>query len=331
MNLKSLLPQKTKKEILKTLKRKKFENIDAIKTIEKFFIKKRNYVFKMPPPSTPVILLLSGGLDSTISWAILTKIYGLIVYPLVRISPESGNELRKTKKTLKFFSKFFKKEFPNLFRKPFFFKDISLIPEIHKKYLTNLRTDKNKLFNFITSNNEFLTEIPDFMSRFISPALQYRNLIYIREKKKINTVFLGLVASDGDAVKAQTFTSLRSMMFNACNTTQDYKLQISSIAIEKELGHFLAGKDLVKIGSKLEFPIEKTWSCQKNGSRYHCGKCPNCGNRKYKFSNAGVDDKTIYLSNYKSSLIFFYYKKYFQPYFPLLHKALKYAYNKIIH
>ena len=307
MNLKSLLPQKTKKEILKTLKRKKFENIDAIKTIEKFFIKKRNYVFKMPPPSTPVILLLSGGLDSTISWAILTKIYGLIVYPLVRISPESGNELRKTKKTLKFFSKFFKKEFPNLFRKPFFFKDISLIPEIHKKYLTNLRTDKNKLFNFITSNNEFLTEIPDFMSRFISPALQYKNLIYIREKKKINTVFLGLVASDGDAVKAQTFTSLRSMMFNACNTTQDYKLQISSIA------------------------IEKTWSCQKNGSRYHCGKCPNCGNRKYKFSNAGVDDKTIYLSNYKSSLIFFYYKKYFQPYFPLLHKALKYAYNKIIH
>jgi len=78
------------------------ENLEAIQTIENFFIKKRGYIFKMPSPKKPVILLLSGGLDSIISWALLMEIYQLVVHPLVRISPESGTELKRTKRAINF-------------------------------------------------------------------------------------------------------------------------------------------------------------------------------------------------------------------------------------
>jgi len=328
---KNYLPKKFKKEILAILKKRKFENLQAIQAIEDFFIKKRGYIFKMPKPQTPVILLLSGGLDSVISWALLMNLYQLKVYPLVRIAEESGLEYKKTRKIIKIFCLIFKKRYPELFQEPFFFKQNLAVPEIEKEYTQSLKENKANLFELITDKNKFIKEQPDVMSSFISQALQYRTLLKIQKKEKIDTIFFGLISSDGEAVRAQTFTSLRSMMFHACNTTQDYHLQISSLAIEKELGHFLSAKELIQANKYLNLPLESTWSCQKKDSRYHCGECPNCGNRRYKFSIAKVDDKTIYLSDYKYSLLGFYYKKYFQTHFPLLHKLFKYFYNNLIH
>jgi len=327
---KNFLPKKTKREIIEILKKRKFENLQAIEAIENFFIKKRGYIFKMPKPQTPVILLLSGGLDSIIAWTLLMDIYQLKVYPLVRIAQESGLDYKKAKKIIKIFSLIFEKKYPKLFREPFFFKENLAISEIEKEYTQSLKNNKENLFGLIINSGTFVKEIPDVMSSFISQSLQYQNLLKIQKKEKINTIFFGLISSDGEAVRAQTFTSLRSMMFHACNTTQDYHLQISSLAIEKELGYFLSAKELIQANKYLNLPLELTWSCQKKGSRYHCGECYNCGNRRYKFSISGVKDRTIYLSDYQSSYLKFLYKKYFQPHFPLLHKLFKYVYNKII-
>ncbi len=323
----NLLPKKSKKEIIKILQGRKLENLQAIQNIENFFMKKRGYIFKMPKPKTSVILLLSGGLDSTINWALLMDIYHLTVYPLVRMSPETGNESRKAKRVLKVFSEIFKKKYPDFFREPLFYKEDFFVAEIQKKYLKQLSRNKKRVLKFITSNNDLLTEIPDFMSLYISTALQYRDLLALKKNDKINTLFFGLVSTDGEETKAQTFTSLRSMMFNACNTTQDYNLQISALSIEKELGYFLSAKELIQSNQYLKLPLEKTWSCQKTRGLYHCGSCPNCSTRRFKFSSAGVEDKTIYLSDYRSSILFYYYKKWFQPHFPLLHDIIKYWYN----
>jgi len=324
------LPKKTKKEIIEILKKRKFENFQAIESIENFFIKKRGYIFKKPSPGKPVILLLSGGLDSVITWALLMDYCQLVVYPLVRIAEESGLEYKKTKRNIEVFSRIFKKRYPKLFQEPFLFKENLAISEIEEEYKKSLKENKSKLFAMITDNSVFLKELPDVMSPFASYALQYRKLLEIQKKVKINTIFFGLIASDGEAVRAQTLTSLRSMMFNACNTTQDYDLQFSSLAIEKELGYFLSGKELIQANKYLNLPLELTWSCQKKGSKHHCGLCPNCGNRKYKFSISGIKDKTFYLSDYRSSYLLVFYKKYFQLHFPLLHKILKSFYNKII-
>lgn len=53
---------------------------------------------------------------------------------------------------------------------------------------------------------------------------------------------------------------------------------------------------LVKVGyKKFDDKIFQTWSCYAN-SKYHCGKCESCNNRKAAFVQAKIKDKTKYLS-----------------------------------
>lgn len=52
--------------------------------------------------------------------------------------------------------------------------------------------------------------------------------------------------------------------------------------------------DIVKIGSILNVPFEKTWSCYK-GLTKHCGKCATCVERIEAFKLSGIDDPTKYL------------------------------------
>lgn len=51
--------------------------------------------------------------------------------------------------------------------------------------------------------------------------------------------------------------------------------------------------EIVRIGSKLNVPYEKTWSCYKGGKK-HCGKCGTCVERKEAFKLAKVADPTEY-------------------------------------
>lgn len=53
---------------------------------------------------------------------------------------------------------------------------------------------------------------------------------------------------------------------------------------------------LVKAGyEKFGDKIFQTWSCYAN-SKYHCGKCESCNNRKAAFVEAKIKDKTKYLA-----------------------------------
>lgn len=51
--------------------------------------------------------------------------------------------------------------------------------------------------------------------------------------------------------------------------------------------------DIVKIGTELGVDFSLTWSCYKGGDK-HCGKCGICVERKEAFQEAGVCDPTIY-------------------------------------
>lgn len=53
---------------------------------------------------------------------------------------------------------------------------------------------------------------------------------------------------------------------------------------------------LVKTGyEKFGDKIFQTWSCYAN-SKYHCGKCESCNNRKAAFIQAKIKDKTKYMA-----------------------------------
>ncbi|MFD4479869.1 7-cyano-7-deazaguanine synthase QueC [Streptomyces sp. NPDC058471] len=51
--------------------------------------------------------------------------------------------------------------------------------------------------------------------------------------------------------------------------------------------------DIVRIGSGLGVPYERTWSCYKGGDR-HCGTCGTCVERREAFTLAEVPDPTRY-------------------------------------
>lgn len=55
----------------------------------------------------------------------------------------------------------------------------------------------------------------------------------------------------------------------------------------------LSKTDIVKLGSRLNVPFERTWSCYVGG-QIHCGKCGTCTERREAFILAGVDDPTEY-------------------------------------
>lgn len=51
--------------------------------------------------------------------------------------------------------------------------------------------------------------------------------------------------------------------------------------------------EIVRIGSALNVPYQKTWSCYK-GEDIHCGVCGTCTERKEAFAVAQVVDPTVY-------------------------------------
>ena len=51
--------------------------------------------------------------------------------------------------------------------------------------------------------------------------------------------------------------------------------------------------EIVRDGSRMGVPLEKTWSCYK-GEALHCGKCGTCIERREAFHLAAVEDPTEY-------------------------------------
>jgi len=45
-----------------------------------------------------------------------------------------------------------------------------------------------------------------------------------------------------------------------------------------------------------EFPLEHTFSCIAPVGRNHCGRCNKCAERRKGFAEAGIDDRTSYVS-----------------------------------
>ena len=100
---------------------------------------------------------------------------------------------------------------------------------------------------------------------------------------------------DAKFARESTLALIRSINLSFNLLFRDFGIQSLS-PLEKEAGFYFHKKDLLKYALKAGLPIEKTWSCGKNGW-YHCGICPSCRTRISVFEEAGIKDKTIYFVN----------------------------------
>lgn len=306
----------SKGQFFKFLRSRPLENIDAIEMIETYLRKKRGYIFRMPAKKESVILLLSGGLDSVTSWAILMQNYGLNVYPLTFDRCEKRR--KREKESVNFFTNYYKKRFPNFFHNPIEIKldfkkiDIPietapqlLHPEIRMKY-----------FKSETGEIDVNVSLGSFVLLSYY-ARMYAEHLYLTKNIKVKTIFCSVNSDDGLLVPWQTYTALRSIMLNLCLTSNDFEWQFSSSVLESETDRYFDKSDIIKWAYQNSIPVEKTWSCYRMGV-YQCGgsDCQACRHRRYAYRRAKIVDKTVYKSLAEQSL-FGRIKSFFRPIRPL--------------
>lgn len=290
------LPTFSKEKIIQALKKRELEDLQTISFIEKFLIKKRGYVFKMPPPNSPVVLLYSGGLDSTIVWMYLMKVYKLIVYPLTLIRKESlFPSLSLQFKSIRYYSNKFRKEYPKFYQPPFIAKYLTPQPKIKKLILKHGLNNPSFLLNHYNPDTNIIGyESWGQTTTFSSIALDYLRLLQIQQNCTINTVFSASTSSDGLGIQHQTLTAHRLAMLNLCISARQYQLQFSSPAIEPQINTFIDKSILVKWAENNNLLLNKTDSCDRN-HYIHCGHCTGCSGRIYWQKLVNYPDKTFYL------------------------------------
>jgi 7-cyano-7-deazaguanine synthase in queuosine biosynthesis len=241
---------------------------------------------KIPKPSTPVILLVSGGLDSIITWLYLMKVYHLIVYPLFIRRGQRRQTLEEN--AVNYFSKLYQKKFPKYWTKPF--KLDCQIPPANIRFPITIASN-----NQISSTGQ-LQGIPLYSLILQAQAIEYAHYLKHTSNITAKTIFCSFMKSDGLVMRDETLTAMRSNNVAICNLLNDYSWQISSLPIEKEIGLFYDKSDFIRWGYKEKLPLEKTRSCIMWDTK-HCGSCLSCKFRKYSFFKANVPDKTKYIDN----------------------------------
>jgi len=276
------LPKNNDRKIIKLISKRAKENVKVLKFIEKDLIKIRGYVFKMPAIGTPVVIGMSGGADTTATAAILLEKYGLEVFPF--FINRNQRALEYELKSLEFYSDLYQRRYPKLFHRPIILNIPIPATEIKKDLTEKLRHDVG-----YPMRNSILNEYG------IQYAFSLEN-----HGKHVRDVFCSVVSSDGDYMYHSTLTALRSQMLHAIIDMGESSWQITSIAVEKELGFYFDKDVLVKWAYKHNIPLEHTRTCIE-ASKKHCGVCECCYDRKRSFEEAGVVDKTKY-NDYRKSI-----------------------------
>ncbi len=122
------------------------------------------------------------------------------------------------------------------------------------------------------------TYVPGRNTIFLSYAISYAETIKARK------IFLGINAVDFSSYPDCTPKYLKSMQ-------QVMKALNNGIEICAPIEKYSKAQ-IIKLGTKLKVPYEKTWSCY-NGKNKPCGKCDSCKLRAKGFKEAGINDPAL--------------------------------------
>ncbi len=272
-----------------------FEDKKLKSSLDKILIGHRGHTFKLPEKGSPVLLIVSGGIDSIMLWFTLLRKFKLVVYPIHFIGQQS---IAGENMSVAFFYRFFKKKYPELvksihyvpIRYNFSFtdrKNRQLISDNAQLLVKNLFQSKE------TGNKKvMLIDYPVRFAYYSLAAYEY-SLKLLAKGIKVNTVLTGIVPDDGFTIRESTLTVLRALNVYLCAILGNWDWQISGF-LERKAGLFYTKKQEIHDAIKYGVPLEKTWSCNYSLLR-HCGVCNACKNRKQGFKDANSVDPTRYL------------------------------------
>ena len=220
------------------------------------------------------VVLLSGGLDSTVCMAV-ARSKGLEVYPIsFNYHQRHSIELESAKKVAEFYN--VKKH---------------LIIETNMEAIGGSALTDDKIAvpdgDFAHGTEDIpITYVPARNLIFLSYAMGYAEVI------GANQVFIGVNAVDYSGYPDCRLEFIASFQKTANLATKAGTADAHPISIATPLQN-LSKKEIVQLGSKLGAPLQFTHSCYKGGVKA-CGVCDSCKLRLRGFAEAGVVDPVEY-------------------------------------
>ena len=251
-----------------------------LRKIEEILLEERGYIFRKPIKED-VIMLVSGGLDSSIAMDIVIREWGSIVHPL--FFKRGARAEKFEEKAFDFFVDFYKKRYPDNLADPIKIKCDIPLKEI-KMYIPKERilTIGHPLRNSTMQNR----------------AVEYAVALNNKLDLNIKTILTGSVGEDGTEPELGLL-SLRAQTLNTCIQMGDWEWQITSPLIEPTLENRPLYKiDLIKYAYANQIPLDKTRTCFSE-DEIADGTCFACIKRLKAFEYLGLKDPIPYRRTYK--------------------------------
>jgi len=238
------------------------ENVEAIKQI---LIENRGYVNEIPRDEF-VILLFSGGMDSTILIDILIREWNCKLI-LLYFRRDSKNQ-KWEEQAVDYFFNYFKQKYPNNIME--LLKIELQIPlRINKEYMNR---ERQKYFGLPMRNATMWTNA-------------WAQAVYLSEKYKttIRTVCVGSIKEDLTSVESGILSVFSGTLHvNICMGIWYY--QIMAPYLDGSLDLIFDKTEIIHYAQKYNIPIENTRSCFE-ADEQPCGKCLACENRDKAFES----------------------------------------------
>ena len=216
------------------------------------------------------VIAVSGGLDSCVTAAIANENYELA---FAHFNYGQRTERRELKA----------------------FHDIAKYYNVNNKLVFDLKhlaniggsslTDKNIRMSKADLNNKEIpaSYVPFRNANILSACVSWAEVI------KAKAVFIGAVYED-----ASGYPDCRPVFFQAFQNLVGLGTKPeTSISIETPVIK-LSKAEIIKLGTKLNAPLELTWSCYKNED-IACGVCDSCAFRLRGFQQARINDPIPYV------------------------------------
>lgn len=216
------------------------------------------------------VIAVSGGLDSCVTAAIANENYELA---FAHFNYGQRTERRELKA----------------------FHDIAKYYNVNNKLVFDLKhlaniggsslTDKNIRMSKADLNNKEIpaSYVPFRNANILSACVSWAEVI------KAKAVFIGAVYED-----ASGYPDCRPVFFQAFQNLVGLGTRPeTSVSIETPVIK-LSKAEIIKLGTKLNAPLELTWSCYKNED-IACGVCDSCAFRLRGFQQARINDPIPYV------------------------------------
>lgn len=245
-----------------------------LKAIEQILMNERGYIFEKPV-GKDVVVLYSGGLDSTVMIDVIIKEWDSVVYPLYITRGARSQKFEE--EAFDFFVKFYKEKYPDSMGTPKKMK-FDIPPHELKEDIPKER--------LLTIGHPMRNSTMQNLAVMYAVSLESSG-------RDIKTILTGSVREDTTEPELGLL-SLRAQTLNTCINTGDWRWQISSPLTEQTLpGRPLDKVDLIKHAIENNIPLEKTRTCF-SADEIADGVCIGCQKRLNAFRYLEMQDRIPY-------------------------------------